>query len=29
MKIGRGLEPTTLVVRRPMRADFLVDTGIR
>ena len=27
--IGRGLEPRTVVVRGPMRADFLVDTGIR
>jgi hypothetical protein len=29
MSIGRGLEPTTLVVRAPMRADFDIDTGIR
>ena len=28
-KIGRGLEPATVVVRRPQRADFVVDTGIR
>jgi hypothetical protein len=27
--IGRGLEPTTLVVRAPMHADFNLDTGIR
>jgi hypothetical protein len=27
--IGRGLEPRTLVVRDPMRADFFMDTGIR
>jgi hypothetical protein len=28
-QIGRGLEPTRLVVRAPMRADFNLDTGIR
>ena len=28
-KIGRGLEPTTLLVRGPRTADFLLDTGIR
>jgi hypothetical protein len=28
-KIGRGIEPRTVVVRNPLRADFLVDTGIR
>ena len=27
--IGRGLEPTVVVVRRAMRADFNLDTGIR
>lgn len=27
--IGRGLEPTRIVVRAPMRADFALDTGIR
>jgi hypothetical protein len=27
--IGRGLEPTALVVRRAMTADFSLDTGIR
>jgi hypothetical protein len=27
--IGRGLEPTTVIVRAPMRADFNIDTGIR
>lgn len=27
--IGRGIEPATVVVRRAMRADFSVDTGIR
>ena len=27
--IGRGLEPTRVVVRGPMRADFDIDTGIR
>jgi hypothetical protein len=27
--IGRGLEPTRIVVRGPMRADFNIDTGIR
>lgn len=27
--IGRGLEPTRVVVRRAMRADFAIDTGIR
>jgi hypothetical protein len=27
--IGRGLEPTRVVVRAPMRADFNLDTGIR
>lgn len=27
--IGRGLEPTRIVVRAPMRADFNLDTGIR
>lgn len=29
MKIGRGLEPTVVVVRAPRRADFTIDTGIR
>ena len=29
MRIGRGLEPTVVVVRRAMRADFDLDTGIR
>jgi len=28
-RIGRGIEPTTVVVRAAMRADFLIDTGIR
>ena len=27
--IGRGLEPTRIVVRSAMRADFAIDTGIR
>ena len=27
--IGRGLAPTSIVVRRAMRADFDIDTGIR
>jgi hypothetical protein len=27
--IGRGLEPTHVVVRSAMRADFNIDTGIR
>jgi hypothetical protein len=27
--IGRGLEPTRIIVRVPMRADFNIDTGIR
>jgi len=27
--IGRGLEPTTLAVRGPLAANFLIDTGIR
>jgi hypothetical protein len=27
--IGRGLEPTRVVVRAAMRADFNLDTGIR
>jgi hypothetical protein len=28
-QIGRGVEPTSIVVRAPMRADFSIDTGIR
>jgi hypothetical protein len=28
-RIGRGIEPTTVIVRGPMRADFDIDTGIR
>jgi hypothetical protein len=28
-RIGRGVEPTKIVVRRAMRADFSIDTGIR
>jgi len=28
-RIGRGVEPTSIVVRRAMRADFSIDTGIR
>jgi len=28
-RIGRGVAPSTVVVRAPMRADFLIDTGIR
>lgn len=28
-RIGRGLEPASVVVRAAMRADFLIDTGIR
>ena len=28
-RIGRGLEPATVVVRAATRADFLIDTGIR
>ena len=28
-RIGRGLEPATVVVRASMRADFSIDTGIR
>lgn len=28
-QIGRGPEPTRLVVHAPMRADFDLDTGIR
>ena len=28
-RIGRGVEPATVVVRTPRRVDFLVDTGIR
>jgi len=28
-RIGRGLEPATVVVRAAMRADFNIDTGIR
>ena len=28
-RIGRGIEPTTVVGRAPMRADFNIDTGIR
>jgi hypothetical protein len=27
--IGRGIEPAVVVVRRAMRADFNIDTGIR
>jgi hypothetical protein len=27
--IGRGIEPTALVVHRSMVADFSIDTGIR
>jgi hypothetical protein len=27
--IGRGLDPTRVVVRAAMRADFNIDTGIR
>jgi hypothetical protein len=27
--IGRGLEPTRIVVRAAMAADFNIDTGIR
>jgi hypothetical protein len=28
-RIGRGIEPATVVVRASMRADFQIDTGIR
>ena len=28
-RIGRGIEPATVVVRAAMRADFTIDTGIR
>jgi hypothetical protein len=28
-RIGRGIEPTAVIVRGPMRADFNIDTGIR
>ena len=28
-RIGRGVQPATVVVRAAMRADFLIDTGIR
>jgi|SRR5690348_7293333 hypothetical protein len=28
-RIGRGVEPATVVVRASMRADFTIDTGIR
>jgi len=28
-RIGRGIDPATVVVRAPMRADFTIDTGIR
>jgi hypothetical protein len=28
-RIGRGIEPASVVVRAPMRADFNIDTGIR
>jgi hypothetical protein len=28
-RIGRGLEPATVVVRASLRADFTIDTGIR
>jgi hypothetical protein len=28
-RIGRGLEPATVIVRATLRADFLLDTGIR
>lgn len=28
-RIGRGIEPPTLVVYGPRSADFLIDTGIR
>jgi hypothetical protein len=29
-RIGRGIEPATVVVRAAtVRADFLIDTGIR
>ena len=29
VKIGRGVQPAVLLVRRAMRADFAIDTGIR
>jgi hypothetical protein len=29
VRIGRGIEPATIVVRAAMRADFDIDTGIR
>jgi len=28
-RIGRGVEPATIVVPAAMRADFTIDTGIR
>jgi hypothetical protein len=28
-RIGRGIEPATVVVRAARRADFTIDTGIR
>lgn len=28
-RIGRGIEPATIVVYGPRRVDFLIDTGIR
>ena len=28
-RIGRGVEPASVVVRAALRADFLIDTGIR
>ena len=28
-RIGRGIQPPTLVVYGPRSADFLIDTGIR
>lgn len=28
-RIGRGIEPASVVVRAAMRADFNIDTGIR
>jgi hypothetical protein len=29
LRIGRGIEPATVIVRAPLRADFTIDTGIR
>jgi hypothetical protein len=29
LRIGRGIEPATVVVRTATRADFTIDTGIR